>query len=466
MRLYSAFRFFSDALHDVARRDRAIGADVVWLGRRHLPEHRPSDLHRVVKIFCLHAPRAVVAGAALDHRHLRARHHLQRLARFLPHVLHACMAGDVIGDLAERVLEVGAQEPIALAQHEVLERIEHRVAYRDRIRIVRIHERQLLLEHERARRYRCQDGEALARVTREDRQVLLLQRIDALEVAELELGHAAAGLLLDQHVGNLVVLEQRHQVVAHHRLVVVHIAGGGEQAVAELDALFEFDSFRPEHHMRKVDVPRVRRNVGALRHVAEVAEVALVDDLPVVLLRHAVDLHRLGVVDEVEQRGKGGAQIYAAAATVANLEDAPELGLGLEPVPELGRLPGERVPGRRLERAFSHESDSWSNDFWKRLAWLRSALARVSNQSAISPKPSSRADFAMPGYMSVYSWVSPATAAFRFSCVRRIGRLVAGSPTVSRYSRWPCACPVSPSAVERKRAETSLWPSTSAFAAK
>jgi hypothetical protein len=34
-----------------------------------------------------------------------------------------------------------------------------------------------------------------------------------------------------------------------------------------------------------------------------------------------------------------------------------------------------------------------------------------------------------------------------------MGRLVAGSPTLSRYSRWPCAWPVSPSAVERKSAE-------------
>ena len=34
----------------------------------------------------------------------------------------------------------------------------------------------------------------------------------------------------------------------------------------------------------------------------------------------------------------------------------------------------------------------------------------------------------MPGYMSVYSWVSPAMAAFRLSRVRPIGSPVAGSP--------------------------------------
>lgn len=40
---------------------------------------------------------------------------------------------------------------------------------------------------------------------------------------------------------------------------------------------------------------------------------------------------------------------------------------------------------------------------WKRPAWLFSARANVSNQSAISAKPSSRAVFAKPGYISVYS---------------------------------------------------------------
>ena len=46
------------------------------------------------------------------------------------------------------------------------------------------------------------------------------------------------------------------------------------------------------------------------------------------------------------------------------------------------------------------------------------------------------------------------------------GSPVAGSPTASRYSRCPCAWPVSPSAVERNNAATSFCPSTSALAAK
>jgi hypothetical protein len=78
------------------------------------------------------------------------------------------------------------------------------------------------------------------------------------------------------------------------------------------------------------------------------------------------------------------------------------------------------------------ESASASSAFWKRFACERSAFASVSNQSAISSKPSPRAAFAIPGYMSVYSYVSPAIAALRFSRLEPIGRSVAGSPTAAR----------------------------------
>src|SRR5206468_6066325 len=144
-----------------------------------------------------------------------------------------------------------------------------------------------------------------------------------------------------------------------------------------------------------------------------------------------------------------------APATVADVEHALEFGLERGHVVELRVAPVERVPGGSLEATLACAAQMASRAFWKRLACERSALARVSNQSAISSKPSWRAALAMPGYMSVYSWVSPATAAFRLSRVEPIGRPVAGSPTSSSHSRWPCAWPVSPSAVERNRAATS-----------
>ena len=49
----------------------------------------------------------------------------------------------------------------------------------------------------------------------------------------------------------------------------------------------------------------------------------------------------------------------------------------------------------------------------------------------------------------------PATAADRLRSVDPIGLSVAGSPAGFRKSRWPCACPVSASAVSRNRPPTS-----------
>src|SRR5258707_1515986 len=50
---------------------------------------------------------------------------------------------------------------------------------------------------------------------------------------------------------------------------------------------------------------------------------------------------------------------------------------------------------------WSHLDQSASSAFWKRQACDFPALASVSNQSAISSKPSWRAARALPGYMSV-----------------------------------------------------------------
>jgi hypothetical protein len=81
--------------------------------------------------------------------------------------------------------------------------------------------------------------------------------------------------------------------------------GRGQCFVAELRrrAFLELDRLGAQHQVREIEVPGVRRHVRALRHVADVAQVALVDDLPVVLLVDAVHFHRRALVDEVEQVG-------------------------------------------------------------------------------------------------------------------------------------------------------------------
>ncbi len=172
-------------------------------------------------------------------------------------------------------------------------------------------------------------------------------------------------------------------------------------------------------------------------------------------------------------------------------------------VVEIRVLPGDRMAGRRVETAFAH-GRPWMLPLDRRMRgrWpaaghggrggraarrrLSEALRRFAKRGGRSitsarrgragsgrrasarPWPGSRTSRrfprslprgrvrAMPGYMSVYSWVSPAMAALRLSPVLPIGRPVAGSPTASRNSRWPWAWPVSPSAVERNTAATSL----------
>src|SRR5690242_12836360 len=101
---------------------------------------------------------------------------------------------------------------------------------------------------------------------------------------------------------------------------------------------------------------------------------------------------------------------------MADVEDAMHLCLDLRKIVEIRTLPVDRMAGRCLEAAFSHrpllpsalgagrkargrratppdpsacatDHASPSSAFWKRPACDFSALARVSNHSAISSKP-------------------------------------------------------------------------------
>jgi hypothetical protein len=51
----------------------------------------------------------------------------------------------------------------------------------------------------------------------------------------------------------------------------------------------------------------------------------VIDDVPVILALDAVDLHRVGFIDQVEQGRKGIAKAYAAPTAMADIEDAFEL---------------------------------------------------------------------------------------------------------------------------------------------
>ena len=127
-----------------------------------------------------------------------------------------------------------------------------------------------------------------------------------------------------------------------------------DQAVAELAfALFELRRLGTQHQVREIDVPLVRRYVRALGLVTEVTEKALVHNLPVIAFLHAVHFQRRRFIHQVEQGRECVAQRDAAAASVAQVENALKF---LEKRPFVVKrrvLPVECVPCRRLKAAFS-----------------------------------------------------------------------------------------------------------------
>src|SRR6185437_7943596 len=72
-----------------------------------------------------------------------------------------------------------------------------------------------------------------------------------------------------------------------------------------------------------------------------------------ILALDAVHLSGGAVVDQVEEAGEGIAQIEAAAAAVAHIEDAPHLRVELLLVVEIVRAPRNRLACGRIEAAFS-----------------------------------------------------------------------------------------------------------------
>src|SRR3989475_11767380 len=96
------------------------------------------------------------------------------------------MAGDVIRDLAERRPELGLQQAVLPAQHEVLEWIDHRIAHREGIGMPRVHERQLLREHQRAGGHGRKNRIAFLSRRSAARETDLLQSVSRLKTAQLE----------------------------------------------------------------------------------------------------------------------------------------------------------------------------------------------------------------------------------------------------------------------------------------
>ncbi len=157
---------------------------------------------------------------------------------------------------------------------------------------------------------------------------------------ELGLVHGVHGLHDDRNAGE----------------AAVHV-GRGQEALAGLDvAAFELDRLGAQHQVREIELPRMRRRVRTLGHVAQVAQVALVDDVPVGLLLDTVHLAVGRGIDQIEQCRKALAQADAATTAVADVEHALHLLGGRRFIVEVGVLPVDGVPGRGFEVAFAHRT--------------------------------------------------------------------------------------------------------------
>jgi hypothetical protein len=70
----------------------------------------------------------------------------------------------------------------------------------------------------------------------------------------------------------------------------------------------------------KIDIPLMGWSVWALGHVTEVAEIAVIYYLPVVLFRYTVHFHGIRFVNQVKQGRKTLAQADTASAAVTEIE--------------------------------------------------------------------------------------------------------------------------------------------------
>ena len=173
-----------------------------------------------------------MARATLVRVHAGAGHHLEHFFGFLADVLHPAMAGNLVADLAQRHRKFHLQKAVALAGHEVFKRVPHVRFDKLNISVVGVHEGDFLLEHQGAAGHGAENGVTVFGIAGQHRNIGLFAFVDRLQVTELELGHAAALLFINQHVRHFVVVQHLEQVMADAGLVVVDVAGGIDHHLA------------------------------------------------------------------------------------------------------------------------------------------------------------------------------------------------------------------------------------------
>jgi len=105
--------------------------------------------------------------------------------------------------------------------------------------------------------------------------------------------------------------------------------------------------------VREIHVPLVGWHVGALGHVAHIAEIALVDHLAIIGLGDAVHLHGFGLIHQVKKRGEGVAEADTATTAVADVENPLQFLVEGILVVKIRIFPFDGVTRRSLKTAFS-----------------------------------------------------------------------------------------------------------------
>ena len=92
------------------------------------------------------------------------------------------------------------------------------------VRAVREHQGYFLFEHQCTTRHRGHDGETIFGVFGQDWNVGFLRVLDRFQVAQFQLGHAAALFFFHKDIRDVVVVQNFEQIVANARFVVVDVA--------------------------------------------------------------------------------------------------------------------------------------------------------------------------------------------------------------------------------------------------
>ncbi len=135
------------------------------------------------------------------------------------------MTGDLIRHAAQRCSELGFKRITFVSRPEILKRIIKGVLYLDHIRIIRIHQGQLLFVHQHAGGDRRREVVALINQFGQYRYIGPLQCVHTIQIPQLELWHAAALLLRHDVEVNAVVLKHFDKIFTHLGTVVVPITG-------------------------------------------------------------------------------------------------------------------------------------------------------------------------------------------------------------------------------------------------